>query len=296
MSLVIPAHEQLYPSKRLLYRLEEYVLDGSPPTQNRAYAKMVTGQQAYDAVVAAQAALSLSNIDPRYYVGTCFHEAGCANEWDTEIATASSPAGFQSVGAFQIGDEEARRFNYCLADMLDFDKATRCMIQLAESNRTGIRMYAKLTPGMPDPDYTDEHGTLWHGGTMRAYLAVAHNHGMGYARQTIATYGLNWAAYKTRNPTDNIVSHSYGEDCVTGGAHYPTAAAPPIAPGARTVKLTDPHMVGTDIAELQRHLKLSADGDFGVATDRAVRAFQQAKFLLVDGVVGSKTWAMILAA
>lgn len=296
MPLVIPVHEQLYPSKLLPHRLEEYVLDGGPPTQNRAYAKMVTGQQTLDAVRAAQAALNLANIDPRYYVGTCFHEAGCANEWDTEVATPSSPAGFQSVGAYQIGDEEARRFTYALADMLDFDKATRCMIQLAEANRGGLRTYAKLQPGTPDPDYTDEHGTLWPGGTMRAYLAIAHNHGMGYARQTIATYGMNWAAYKTRNPTDNIVSHAYGEDCVTGGAHYPATTAPPIAPGARTVKLTDPHMVGTDIAELQRHLKITSDGNFGVMTDSAVRVFQRAKFLVVDGVVGPKTWAAILVA
>lgn len=227
MSLVIPVHEQLYPSKLLPHRIEEYVLDGSPPTQNRIFAKAVTGQQTYDAVIAAQVALSLANIDPRYFVGTCFHEAGCANEWDTEIATASSPAGFQSVGAFQIGDEEARRFGFTLADMLDFDKATNCMIRLAEANRYGLRAYAKLLPGMPDPDYTDERGELWPGGTMRAYLAIAHNHGMGYARQTIATYGMDWAKYKTRNPTDNIVGHGYGKDCVTGGTHYPVLAASP---------------------------------------------------------------------
>lgn len=37
-----------------------------------------------------------------------------------------------------------------------------------------------------------------------------------------------------------------------------------------------------------------ADGDFGSATDKAVRKYQKAKGLGVDGIVGSKTWAKLL--
>ena len=37
-----------------------------------------------------------------------------------------------------------------------------------------------------------------------------------------------------------------------------------------------------------------ADGDFGSATDRAVRQFQTAKGLTVDGIVGAKTWSALL--
>lgn len=37
-----------------------------------------------------------------------------------------------------------------------------------------------------------------------------------------------------------------------------------------------------------------ADGDFGYATDKAVRAYQKAKGLSVDGICGPMTWAKLL--
>jgi peptidoglycan hydrolase-like protein with peptidoglycan-binding domain len=49
------------------------------------------------------------------------------------------------------------------------------------------------------------------------------------------------------------------------------------------------------VAELQRELRLAADGEFGPVTDVALRAYQRAKGLMVDGVCGPKTWAALLA-
>ena len=41
--------------------------------------------------------------------------------------------------------------------------------------------------------------------------------------------------------------------------------------------------------------KLSVDSDFGPATEAAVRAYQKANHLEVDGEVGEKTWGSLFA-
>ena len=56
---------------------------------------------------------------------------------------------------------------------------------------------------------------------------------------------------------------------------------------------------GTKVKELQMKLNkilgtaLATDGDFGIATDQAIRQFQAEYGLKVDGIVGNYTWAAI---
>ena len=60
-------------------------------------------------------------------------------------------------------------------------------------------------------------------------------------------------------------------------------------------------MSGEDVRALQNRLialgyplePYGADGHFGLVTREAVRRFQQNTALSADGIVGTKTWAML---
>jgi N-acetylmuramoyl-L-alanine amidase CwlA len=51
---------------------------------------------------------------------------------------------------------------------------------------------------------------------------------------------------------------------------------------------------GEDVKALQRALGITADGDFGPGTEKAVKEFQKNHGLVADGIVGNKTWEAIL--
>ena len=81
-----------------------------------------------------------------------------------------------------------------------------------------------------------------------------------------------------------------------GGSTSGTAAAAPATGTDRPLlKRKDS---GDAVRRLQTRLnahgfKLATDGIFGKGTDAAVRAFQKAKGLAVDGKVGKQTWAAL---
>lgn len=50
---------------------------------------------------------------------------------------------------------------------------------------------------------------------------------------------------------------------------------------------------GPDVAELQKRLRIAADGSFGPKTKAAVVAFQRSKRLTADGIVGPRTVAAL---
>ena len=47
---------------------------------------------------------------------------------------------------------------------------------------------------------------------------------------------------------------------------------------------------GDAVKKLQQLLNITADGEFGIKTDKAVREFQTKNNLIADGIVGTKTW------
>ena len=52
---------------------------------------------------------------------------------------------------------------------------------------------------------------------------------------------------------------------------------------------------GNDVVTLQRILNLHIDGIFGRITEEAVKTFQTEHNLIADGVVGARTWSLLLA-
>lgn len=71
--------------------------------------------------------------------------------------------------------------------------------------------------------------------------------------------------------------------------------------GDRLLKRTSPLMEGADVEELQTRLNAlgfdcgEADGEFGKNTEKAVKAFQDAAKIEVDGIVGSESIAALRA-
>lgn len=113
-----------------------------------------------------------------------------------------------------------------------------------------------------------------------------------------------WRRYTGSNPHDHHahVSVSYLEHLYDDISDWVWEAGMVPMPGDRPVlpQITDPVLrrgsKGSDVARLQALLGVKVDGDFGPATERAVKAFQAARGLGADGVVGLYTWRALKAA
>jgi hypothetical protein len=155
-----------------------------------------------------------SAIDARYALGTAQHEADLTvNEVDTE------PSGYISKGVYQLSDGEASDAGFPGADLLSLDASTKVFVELsARRLRAILAAWMTLAPKLNglSPDGIPDDA--------RAYLAVAHNAGLSTATKSITHYGMDWAAFVTRNAgTDwGRKIARYGSDCVSGGVYWPT--------------------------------------------------------------------------
>ncbi|MFN3389272.1 MAG: N-acetylmuramidase domain-containing protein [Allosphingosinicella sp.] len=100
----------------------------------------------------------------------------------------------------------------------------------------------------------------------------------------------DWAGFARGYNGPNFRINRYDEKLAAAYLHH-SIVSPRAEPAVvRTLKMGD---AGPDVAWLQQRLGLTADGDFGPATKRAVIAFQAKNRLQADGIAGPRTLARL---
>ena len=170
-------------------------------------------------------------IPTQFAVGTQLHETNYKiNERDIEASGHTTGGGFQldvpTFSPFVVGDAVSAGMPD--KDVYDLDDA--CAIFAARARYYLTRIISatnkyNAAQGAAALDESALPSDIW------AYVAIAHNQGLGAALLTIATYGLDWSAYKARNPTVNIAmdrgSGIYGDDVISGGVDWDDSLANP---------------------------------------------------------------------
>lgn len=172
-------------------------------------------------------------------VGFALHETNYkTNERDIETSGHTTGGVFQldlpTVSPFVLGDAIAAGMPE--KDVFTLDDAcavfaARCRYYLARLQRNVDAYNAKN--GIAAVNWDSPPSDIW------AYVAIAHNQGLGAALLTVTTYGLDWAGYKARNPTVNISmdrgSGIYGDDVISGGPDYTQEMSAPFDASGATI-------------------------------------------------------------
>lgn len=160
-----------------------------------------------------------SRIPAQFAVGLAERESGFdASEVDDyKSGTRVTPVqgGKYTVGLFQVSESEYREIDgdtgqWYVDALRDPETNTRVFATYMEKRLDTITALA----GAREPD-------VW------AYLALAHNAGIGMVRETIGKYGMDWEAFKARNAgTDQGKRWArYGDAAINGGTKWTDALA-----------------------------------------------------------------------
>ena len=140
-----------------------------------------------------------------------------------------------------------------------------------------LRLAARVAPGPGVDDALIAAAAARGAATMIEAMLDAR---MAFLRglPTFATFGRGW----TRRVVEAraIALEMAGE----------TSSAEPVAAPDVTFEVVRRGSKGEWVAKLQKALGVEADGDFGDGTEAALRTFQAANLLQVDGVAGRNTW------
>lgn len=138
-----------------------------------------------------------TQIPVTYAVGTVTRESGF-----DPLCNTPEGNGTRSLGLYQVNAQEAAQVGFADADLLDGEACTQVFARLQEGRIPSLTIY-----GNREPD-------LW------AFLGIAHNQGVGAAQKTLASYGMDWVAYKERNGVKHPNWSRYGDSCIDGGERF----------------------------------------------------------------------------
>lgn len=185
--------------------------------------------------------------------------------WVGDVNQTYGGVKYQSNGVPDV--DEGTMFNYCTEKSTNFDEieiGEACWMQGHIGVYVGNGLCVECTPA-------------W---TNNVQITACNRNVSGYNRRNWTKHGkLPWVTYTGKN--DESIK--------------------PKTPTKRELHLGD---TGEDVKALQKDLielgydlgSWGADGDFGAATDKAVRNFQSEHKLDVDGWVGANTYKAIEAA
>jgi hypothetical protein len=111
----------------------------------------------------------------------------------------------------------------------------------------------------------------------------------------------DWRKYTGSNPHSKHVHVSVGDsassyDSPNAWDIGTVGTAVPSVPKTVTPPVLRKGSKGQDVRNLQSLLRITVDGDFGPATEKAVKAFQKTSNLAADGIVGVYTWEALKKA
>lgn len=198
--------------------------------------------------------------------------------------------------------------DWCFIECFGYEKALKMLYQPTKSAGAGCQYSANYyrahnafyrQPQVGDQVFFGDYGNEGHTGIVidvagSVVTTVEGNTSGGYGVDSngdgvyIKRYNINTQYIPGfGRPNWDVVSSNVGNEEVTDTVSYPT------------IKLGSKR---SDVKKAQQVLiakgyscgAAGADGDFGAATYNAVKKFQAANGLEADGIVGPKTWAVLL--